>query len=59
MFLNFSFFSKNLINCHMSIYHRATWQLTIMTCDSGNSCFQFNPLFKFLVQFSTQFFKMI
>jgi len=30
-----------------------------MTCGSGNSCIQFSPLFKFFVQFSTQFFKMI
>jgi len=26
----------------MSVYHRVTWQLTIMTCGSGNSCFQFS-----------------
>jgi len=34
----------------MSVYCRATWQLTIMTRGSANSCFQFSPLFKFLVQ---------
>jgi len=43
----------------MSVYHRVMWQRTIMTRGSGNNCFQFSPLFKFLVQFSTQFFKMI
>jgi len=43
----------------VSVYRRVTWQLTIMTRDSDNNCFQFNPLFKYLVQFSTQFFKMI
>jgi len=40
----------------MLVYHRATWQLTIMTRDSDNSCFQFSPLFKFFVQFSIQIF---
>jgi len=31
------FFSKNLKNCHVSVYHRATWQLTSMTRGSlGN-----------------------
>jgi len=37
----------------VSVYHRATWQLTIMTCGSGNNYFQFSLLFKILVQFST------
>jgi len=37
----------------MSVYRRAVWQLTIMTCGNGNNYFQFSPLFKFLVQFST------
>jgi len=43
----------------VSVYHRATWQLTIMT--RGNVIVVFNlvPQFKFLVQFSTQFFKII
>jgi len=40
----------------VSVYHRATWQLTIMTRGSGNSCFQFSTQFKFLVQFSTPIF---
>jgi len=26
----------------VSVYHRAMWQLTIMACGSGNSCFQFS-----------------
>jgi len=37
----------------MSVYHHATCQLSIMTHGSGNSCFQFSPQFKFLIQFST------
>jgi len=40
----------------MSVYHRAMWQLTMMTRGGGNSYFQFSPLFKFLVQFSTPSF---
>jgi len=28
----------------MLVYHRATWQLTIMTCGSGHSFFQFSTL---------------
>jgi len=43
----------------VSVYHCATWQLTIMTRGSGNVVFNLVPQFKFLVQFSTQFFKMI
>jgi len=30
-----------------------------MTRDNGNSCLQFSPLFKFLVQFNTLFFKTV
>jgi len=26
----------------VSVYHRATWQLAIMTRGSDNSCFQFS-----------------
>ena len=43
----------------MSVYHRATCQLTIMTRDSVIIVFNLVPQFKFLVQFSTQFFKII
>ena len=59
IFFKFKFLFKKFKNCHVLVYHRAMWQLTIMTRDNGNSCFQFSPLFKFLVQFSTLFFKMI
>jgi len=38
----------------MLVHHRDTWQLIIITRGSGNIYFQFSPLFKFLVQFSTQ-----
>jgi len=40
----------------VSVYPHATWQLTIMTRGSGNSCFQFSTQFKFLVQFSIPIF---
>ena len=50
------FFSKNLKNCHMSVYHRATWQLTSMTRGSVIVVFNLVPQFKFLVQFSTPIF---
>jgi len=43
----------------MSVYHRATWQLTSMTRDSVIVVFNLVSQFKFLVQFSTQFFKII
>ena len=43
----------------MSVYHRATWQLTSMTRGSVIVVFNLVPQFKFLVQFSTQFFKII
>jgi len=54
-FLNIFFFKK-FINCHVSVYYHITWQLTIMTRDSGNSCFHFSTQFKFLIQFSTPIF---
>jgi len=43
----------------VSVYHRATWQLTIMTRGSVIVVFNLVPQFKFLVQFSTEFFKII
>jgi len=43
----------------VSVYHYATWQLTIMTRGNGSSCFQFSTQFKYSIQFSAQFFKMI
>ena len=43
----------------MSVYHRATWQLTSMTRDSVIVVFNLVSQFKFLVQFSTQSFKII
>jgi len=55
-------FSKKFIyflkfkNCHVSVYHRATWQLTIMTHSSVIVVFNLVPQFKFLVQFSTPIF---
>ena len=53
--INF-FFSKNLKNCHVSVYHCATCQLTSMTRGSVIVVFNLVPQFKFLVQFSTQIF---
>ena len=50
------FFSKNFKNCHVSVYHRATWQLTSMTRDGVIVVFNLVPQFKFLVQFSTPIF---
>jgi len=35
-------FFKKFKNYHMSVYYRATWQFTIITRGSGNSCFQFS-----------------
>jgi len=43
----------------VSVYHRATWQLTSMIHGSVIVVFNLVPQFKFLVQFSTQFFKII
>ena len=43
----------------MSVYHRATWQLTSMTHGSVIVVFNLVPQFKFLVQFVPQFFKII
>jgi len=37
----------------MSVYRCTTCQFPIMTRGCGNSYFQFSPLFKFFVQFST------
>jgi len=55
-FKKINFFSKKLKNCHVSVYHRATWQLTSMTRDSVIVVFNLVLQFKFLVQFSTQIF---
>jgi len=38
------------------VYHRATWQLTIMARGSLITVFNLVPQFKFLVQFSTPIF---
>jgi len=43
----------------VSVYYRATWQLTSMTRGSVIVVFNLVLQFKFLVQFSTQFFKII
>jgi len=40
----------------MSVYHRAMWQLTIMTHGSVIAVFNLVPQFKFFIQFSTPIF---
>jgi len=36
-------FFKKIKNCHVSVYHRATCQLTIMTCGSVIVVFNLVP----------------
>jgi len=43
----------------MSGYYRATWQFTVMTRDSGKTCFQFSNLLIFWFNLVLLFFKTI
>ena len=58
-FKKINFFFQKIKNYHVSVYHRATWQLTIMTCGSVIVIFNLVPNLNFWFNLVPKFFKMI